>query len=60
MYNINQQIRVNIVDILLNEWFCFGAAGIIFFLKGVGILWFIPGWPIALLILLGIYNLIFP
>ncbi len=46
------------MDILLNEWTCFGAAAVFFFLKGVGIFLFIPGWLIILLMALGVCNFV--
>jgi hypothetical protein len=46
------------MNILLNEWICFGAAVVVYFLKGVGILWFMPGWSIIVLMVLGICNFV--
>jgi hypothetical protein len=47
-----------ITSLLEDKYFCFTSAGIIYFLKGIGILWFIPTWPILLFIVLGISNFI--
>jgi hypothetical protein len=43
---------------LLNEIFCLGAAILIWFFKGLGVLSFLPGWPIVLLAILAITNFI--
>ena len=46
------------MNILLNEWNCFGAATVLYILKGVGILLFVPGWLIIGLIALGVCNFV--
>jgi hypothetical protein len=51
---------MNILDTLKERkvWGWFAAAGIVYFLKGIGIFLFIPGWLIVLLIAFGICEFV--